>query len=209
MKKQKLSRITVYHIKGGVGKTRIALNLAMSLDAAIVTNDAYSVVRTVMSANRYKILGENEILPQYSLEMPLIFDLGGHADNRAIEVLQQSQFVIMPILTYKEDFQTCLDFIEETKEYNDNIIIVINKTKPGEFEKIEKICRNFHPELAVFEIKKSKVMSHLVDQKMSIEQIAAKNKLQRRHYEKVAHQFRDILNHMFVNYRPVNDILEV
>lgn len=203
MKKQKLSRITVYHIKGGVGKTRIALNLAMTLDTAIVTNDEYSVVRKVLSSNRHKILKENEQLPEYSHEIPIIFDLGGRTDYRGIEALQQSQFVIMPLLTHKEDFQIGLDFIEEVKRYNDNIIIVINKTKPGEFKKIEKVCRDFYPELAVFEIKESKVMSYLVDQKISIEEIAEKNKLQRRHYEKVAHQFNDIINHMLINYETV------
>ncbi len=195
----KLSRITVYHIKGGVGKTRIALNLAITLDAAIVTNDEYSVVEKVMPPNRCKILKENENLPEYSHKISLVYDLGGRTDYRAIAAMKNSQFVIMPLLTHKEDFQIGLDFIAEVKQYNKRIIIVINKTKPGEFREIAKVCRVFYPELAVFEIKESKVMSHLIIQKISIEKIAKKNKLQQRHYKKVAHQFRNIINHMITN----------
>ena len=199
METKQLTRITVYHIKGGVGKTRIALNLALTLDAGLVTNDEYSIVNKVLPSKRLKILQTNQPLPSIPPEIPIIFDLGGRPDSRAIKALQQSQFVLMPILAYKEDFQIGLDFIEEVQKYSKNIIIIINKTKKGEFQEITKICRGYYPELAVFEIKESKIMSHLVQQKISIKKIAQKNKLQRRHYEPVARQFDQIINYMLAN----------
>lgn len=201
MTKTNLSRITVYHIKGGVGKTRIALNLSLELDFGIITNDEYSVIQTVLPAKRHKILKFNEALPAIPQNIPLIYDLGGYPDTRAIEAIQQSQFILTPILAHKEDLQIALDFIQEIQRYNPNIIIIINKTKGDDFKKAGAICRKFYPGLAVFQIKESKAMSLLVEQKTSIKELARSNKLHRRHYEKIDHQFDMLIKHMTINLK--------
>lgn len=40
-------KAAVYNLKGGVGKTRIAAAIALSLKWGIVTNDAYSIIHEV------------------------------------------------------------------------------------------------------------------------------------------------------------------
>ena len=207
--KNKLSRVTVYHIKGGVGKTRIALNLALTLDFGVITNDVYSVVKNVLPASRHKILNAGQPLPQIPPEIPIVFDLGGFADERAIEALRQSQFVLTPLLSEKEDLQTVLDFINEIQKYNENIIIIVNKTKKGEFPNVKKVCQNFYPKTPVFEIKESKVMSLVVKHKLSIKQIARQNKLHKRHYDKVAEQFDAIIKYMRTMTKIQNKFQEI
>lgn len=194
--KKILSRIAVCQIKGGVGKTRVALNLAMTLDFGVITNDQYSVVERILSPERRKILGIDEKLPEIPPEIPIIFDFGGYPDVRMIEALRQSQFVLTPVLPHKEDLQIALDFIQDIKKYNKNIIIIVNRTKAGDFDKIRRVFKNFYPELAIFEIKESRVMSHLVEQKASVREIACKDKLHRKPYGKVARQFDTIINYM-------------
>lgn len=191
----KISRIAVYNIKGGVGKTRIALNIALTWDYGVVTNDIYSVAELVLPT-RSKIMRLDDKLPEYSPNVPIIYDLGGHADQRAIEALRQSQFVLTPVLPDKGDTQLNLDFLVELQEYNDNIILIVNDTRPGQFEKVNKIFNAIYPRFPVFEIKHSRAMSLVVEQKISVRELARRNQLHRRFYEQVDKQFEAIINYM-------------
>lgn len=200
MKKNQLSRITVYNIKGGVGKTRIALNLAMELDFGVITNDEYSIVQKVLPSSRCKIIKTNEPLPKYSAHIPIIYDLGGHQDARAVQALKQSQVVITPILPEKGDLQISLDFLEEIKRYNQNIIIIVNRANDTEFRNVQKVCQEHHPLFPVFQLKKSRVMSLLVERRKTIKKIAKNDKLHGRHYIKVADQFDLIIWYILINF---------
>lgn len=194
--KSKLNRLAVYHIKGGVGKTRIALNLALTMEFGVVTNDPYSAIEKALPGEKRIILHPGESLPKIPETIPLIYDLGGHADHRSIWALRDSQFVIFPVLPNKEDLDIGLNFIEEVGRYNQNIIVAINRTKPGEFENPRKVFGKYYPNLPVFEIKESRAMSLIIENRMSISELAIQNKLHKHHYEKIERQFTDIIVYM-------------
>lgn len=202
MKKTQINRLTVYHIKGGVGKTRVAAGLAMEMSIlhkikyGIVSNDEYSVLKNIFKADRLKILKEKEKPPEFPPHIRIIYDLGGRPDSRAVKMLKDSQFVLMPVLPQKEDLQTALDFIQEIRRYNENIIIIANKTKKGDFDKVKAVCSLFYPDLPVFEIKESKVMSLMVEEAKSIRQLVLEHSLHSRYYRQVLEQFEAIIEYM-------------
>ena len=130
MKAKRLeNRLTVYNIKGGTGKTRISLNLALTLGWGIITNEQYSVMENVLPAERYIILKGQQQRLEYPEHIPLIFDLGGKEDQIAVNAMEQSRCVLVPILAEKGDLQISLNFLQEIKEVNDNIIIIVNQNK--------------------------------------------------------------------------------
>ena len=194
--KRMRNRLTVYHIKGGTGKTRIALNIALTLGWGVITNDEYSIVSRVISNSRCRILAPHDEFPRYPAEIPLVYDLGGKIDKRAGTAMEESRYVIVPILPYKEDIQTGLDFIAEIQEINPKTIIVVNKTKPKQFNNIEKVLRGYYPDFPVFELKSSTAMSRMVWEKKSIKEITNTNKLFRHHYQKLSQQFDQLINYI-------------
>jgi len=194
------NRITVYNIKGGTGKTRIALNLALTLEWGIVTNDEYSITERVMSSSKLKILSTNESLKKYLSKIPdhipLIFDMGGRADNRAVDAMRQSDYVIMPVMADRGDLPIGLNFLQEMLKINPNIIIVVNQTKSGQFQQVSRVFQKYYPKLPLFEIKTSTAMSRIVTEKRSITEIMKSNSLLRHHYQIINQQFQAIIEYM-------------
>jgi cellulose biosynthesis protein BcsQ len=194
----KAPRIMIYNTKGGVGKTALALNFALTFNYGVVTNDRSSIIDDVLLDNQYMILDKNEELPKFPKKWPLVFDFGGYPDKRALDVLKICQFIIIPVLPHDENIQTSLDFIQELKGYKDEgkIIIAVNQTTGKQYDKIKRDINYYYPEMAVFNIKKSTAFRWLAKEKKSIQDLAYFYKLHSRHFKIIAEQFNHIARHL-------------
>lgn len=192
-----LKRIVVFNAKGGVGKTAIALNLALTHGYGIITNDPSSIVNDVLPPEKNIILAR-KILPEIPQDGPVIFDLAGNSDENAVRIIRASQFVLVPILPHKENLQTSLNFIAEIQCCQDNsrILLIINQTIGDQFEEIRKAFQNFYPDLAIFNLKKSSAFAWMTEHKISIAELCARYKLHARHFSVVAEQFNQITTYM-------------
>ncbi len=55
---ERINRLMIFNVKGGVGKTSIALNLALRFGYGVVTNDRFSLIDRVFDIlPRLKLLG--------------------------------------------------------------------------------------------------------------------------------------------------------
>ena len=53
-------KIMIYNIKGGQGKTDIALNLALTMDFNLITNEPLSPLDMVLGEDNFLKLGQND-----------------------------------------------------------------------------------------------------------------------------------------------------
>jgi len=194
----KVKSLMIFNAKGGVGKTAIALNLALTHGYKIITNDRLSAVEQVLPQEKYTILSKNQSILEVVDESPTIFDFGGYPDKRASVALKMSQFVLIPILPYTENLQTSLDFIKEVCRYKAprQIVLIMNQTTGNQCQEFSSVFRHFYQEMPIFNIKKSAVFAWMMERKLSIEELVLKYKFHARHFNQVADQFTRITEHL-------------
>jgi len=182
--------ISVYNFKGGEGKSKISINLALTMKFAIVTNDVYSPIDDIFSEDKFLKMHPNEEMPDFSLNDNIIFDFGGYPDQRTIKALRKSKVVIVPITNEEDNIQVGIHTIDEIQKYNTNIIIIANKTEKGDFESIKSDLEKIY-KYPILEIKKSTAVKRL-KYGQSIKEMSKKG-LWSFHYSKISEQFDDLI----------------
>ena len=124
--KKKLKKITVYSLKGGQGKTTIAVAVAKELNFGIITNDIYSPIEKMFSKEMVLKLEPKESLPSAEdlSGGEIIFDFGGYLDPRVIPALEMSDYVIIVVASFDTlDAEGFVSTVVEVERHNKNIII--------------------------------------------------------------------------------------
>ena len=196
---ERIKRLMIFNVKGGVGKTALTLNFALKFGYGVITNDRYSLIDRVCPKNSRVILEEKEPLPEIDKSIPIIYDFGGFPDSRALAAVADSQLVIVPILPYPENIQELFDFLEELICKNPHVIIIVNKSIEKEYLAIKQIINGFYPELPIFPLKRSKAMTRMVNQNKDISAIAVENALNAYHFSSISEQFNNIIEYLY-NY---------
>ena len=189
-------KIMIYNIKGGQGKTDIALNLALTMDFNLITNEPLSPVEMVIHKDNVIKLNQESDFPEIPPEIDCIFDFGGYLDKRAIEALKQADYVLVPVVNEFKDVHTTINFIQEIEEYCTNIIIIANKTQKGDYETIKTVMAENYPNYPVFEIKNSRAMPNILKEKISIQDMVAQGGLKKFNYSSINKQFETLIREL-------------
>lgn len=195
----KNKKFTMYSLKGGQGKTSLAVAIAKELDLAIITNDIYSPIEAMFPKEMVLKLQPDEKLPS-AKDLDggdIIFDFGGYLDPRVIPALEMSDYVLIPVIDFDTlNAQGFLSTIAEVKNYNKNIIIILNKTSETDAKEIKKALKAHNYSYPVFEIKSSKVFKNLVDDGKSISQYVGEGGLRAYSYKPVSDQLNKLIKYL-------------
>lgn len=192
-------KIVIFNIKGGQGKTSLAINLAFALNGGVITNDIYSPLETVLPENRFVKVGLNEQFPDIEEDNAyIIYDLGGWIDVRCVKLLQEADLIIIPVINDYINNQVALNTIEEVKKYNEKILIVANRTEKNDYNEIKTLITHFYQDqFEVLELKKSTAFSKIFTKSKSIDEIIKEDKLLAFAYREFIEQLQNIVD--FIN----------
>lgn len=183
----------IYNFKGGEGKSKIALNLAMTMNYSIITNDVFTPIENVLPENRVLKIHPNQDFPDVTKTDKIIFDLGGYPDQRVVKILKLAKYILVPITNEDDNIQVGINAVDAIAEYNNNIVIIANKTERGDYEYIKGDLSKIY-KYPIFNIKKSTALNKLSRRKKSIQDVVDSDPLLRYSYKAIHQQFVDLID---------------
>lgn len=204
-------KVTVFSAKGGVGKTPIALNIALDQEWAIGTNETYHILDSLREIpdNRVLAVAPNEPFPELPEDIDIVFDLSGSlgADSAPSirSALEQSDLVLVPVQNELKAINAGYHTIIEVSAINPNIAVIVTKIQKGkreifsdwkdsqDFKNVHRtICELVERELPMFPLKFSKGFDAIFEQERSLRHMVEGGGLEAHTYKLVAEQFAAI-----------------
>ena len=186
----------MFNLKGGQGKSSIALNLALSMNFDIISNDAISKLESVLSEDNFLSIKKDRDFPDVTEDLNIIYDLGGWLDTRVLKPLKEADLVIIPMINSEINNEVSINSINQVKNINNNIIIIANRCKKNDYFIINELVNKYFPDnkFPIFEIMDTTAFEQMVVKRMSIQKIADLDPLLKHNYKKINEQFNNIIN---------------
>lgn len=204
-------KISIYSIKGGCGKTPIAINFAVDKGFALATNEAFDAFTGFFDDDLLLFTAADEEFPEIPNNIDIVFDLAGTMsknDYSTLSAIRQSDVVIVPIWNNRLSFLGGLRAIQSVHKIGKPVIVVATKLaaktkKKGQswiesedFQCVLQAVSSLKCELgympAVLPLKFSEVFETVLGECVSVEWLASKSGLAKYTHAELLGQFKDI-----------------
>ncbi len=175
-------RISVINKKGGVGKTSLAFSLAKDLEMFLLSNDD-SVIE-IAYPDMAKVMETPKLIDN------VVYDFGGFVDGGVMDIINKSDFVIIPLTSDLNSFKKTVSLVNEIK--NKNIILVANKAEKNDFAEIEEYFKTMF-KFPIFEIKNSRIWKKTFEEKKSVLEIKNSSKTNKYIYRNSINGYEKLL----------------
>ena len=203
-------KVTVYSIKGGAGKTPIAVNLALEMGWALGTNEPDNLLEHIFADDMLLEKQAEEEFPLLPPEISCVFDLAGHISQSAapsiVSAITQSDVVVIPIHNEGKSLLKGCQTIMQVQALGKPILIAATKLEKGKGEIFKdwtdsRDCKNIHEyikartglDLPIVPLKFSKAYDRIFEDDCSLSDITANNPLLRHAFKEVADQFQVLI----------------
>lgn len=196
---ERMAKVVVYNIKGGQGKTTLAVNIAKELGYRFITNEnstrTLTIYEPLLKAGGYaEITSQADINPSKN---NCVYDLGGWADTVALNMAENADLCIVPLCFQSvADFTPALQTMQALAERNDHIILVLNNTDKELVVQAVEHFKEKHAGLGVFIINKSKYINYLADENKTVFDLAKDSGLIKYQTKVLRGQFEAIFNYI-------------
>lgn len=156
--------ISVVNRKGGAGKTPIAYGLALEFDCNLLSNEENIVEEFY---GDYMIVSDE--LPLIT-EGQAIYDFGGFVDSGVLNIIKNSNLVIVPVNNEYDALKKTILTLNEIEKVNKNIIFVATKTDgKKDFNEIQNALSDY--KYPFYELQQTKMFSYLTSTGKTIDDI--------------------------------------
>jgi MinD superfamily P-loop ATPase len=161
-------QIATYTIKGGTGKSALSICLSLENDLGIISNDALFPYDHYIEDDNLLVVNPDQNFPHIPTDYKVVYDLGGYADGRVIEILKAVELVIVPMLPGDEQQEICRRSIANIAQFNKNILVVANCYTEKEFAELGDTFEGF----PLLWFAKTKALDRIKEHKKPLSKIA-------------------------------------
>jgi cellulose biosynthesis protein BcsQ len=119
-----------------------------------------------------------------------VYDFGGFVDDGVINILNNSDYIIIPLTSDLNSFKKTVSLLREID--NQNIIIVANRAEKTDFEEINNYFKG-HFDFPIIEIKNSRIWVKTFKEKKSVYEIRELNRANKYIYRNSINGYLELL----------------
>ena len=194
-------KIAIINFKGGQGKTSIAINLALTLNINVITNDKFTTAKYILPERQILIVdNDSKEIPTLKKEYEkcdIIYDFGGYIDLRTGKVIKEADLIIIPIINNFINISPSIHTIHQVYNINKNILIIANSVINNDLDVIkEHIYNNLKTEFSMLPLKRSTAFDQVNTRKQSLREICKNSPILAYSYREISKQFDDIIDYI-------------
>lgn len=175
------TKIAVYNEKGRVGKTPLALEIALRFGYNYATNQnrPRKDIEAIIPEGEFLQVGPSEAFPVLDADFPVVFDLAGELvgyERSIISALEQVELIIVPVVNEPDALMGTAYAITEIKTLKTitaPFVVVANMLKkPEEAEEIrDQLWPMLGFEVPIVPIRYSKAFDRILSEGQSVQRL--------------------------------------